>query len=76
MTVCSAECEANGTACSIYDPNICCDLNCVGGCTGPLASDCLVCKKVVTFTQNKACRAKCAETDLEVSYFKLAHIIK
>ena len=64
ISACATPCESgfcNGT--------ICCDINCIGGCTGPSASDCVACKDVMYYgdgIQKPVCVKKCPQGTIKV----------
>ncbi|CAH8294879.1 unnamed protein product, partial [Schistosoma turkestanicum] len=53
---CDSVCTDNGLACHLDDPQICCDLECSGGCSGPSPNECLSCKHVKL---NELCLSHC-----------------
>ncbi|KAG8180786.1 hypothetical protein JTE90_012965 [Oedothorax gibbosus] len=57
--VCSkTDCELNATC---YNSTHCCHPECLGGCYGPLSSDCIACKHVMYYDEKygKRCMKKC-----------------
>ncbi len=64
--VCSDSCRSQGLACMINNRTECCHHSCMGGCTGPLAGDCLSCKHRL---YNGSCVEKCPAHLFEVSLF-------
>eukprot|EP00108_Taenia_solium_P005524 TsM_000256600 transcript=TsM_000256600 gene=TsM_000256600 len=56
--VCTAKCRDASLSCSIHNTSECCHLNCLGGCTGPTAGDCLICRN---FHYNNTCLSSCPD---------------
>nr|VZI48547.1 unnamed protein product [Spirometra erinaceieuropaei] len=54
--VCAPECSALSRSCHIKDSSVCCHQECLGGCNGPSAEDCLVCRN---FQHNGTCIESC-----------------
>ncbi|KAL5109940.1 hypothetical protein TcWFU_002385 [Taenia crassiceps] len=54
--VCTAKCRDASLSCSIHNTSECCHPNCLGGCTGPTAGDCLICRN---FHHNNTCLSSC-----------------
>ncbi|KAL6111520.1 erbb3 [Pungitius sinensis] len=55
-TVCAAQCNSR---CFGRDPNECCHIECAGGCTGPLDTNCFACRN---FNNSGACVPLCPQT--------------
>ncbi|GIY90189.1 insulin-like peptide receptor [Caerostris darwini] len=55
---CKTDCEHNATC---YNSTHCCHPECLGGCYGPLSSDCIACKHVMYYDEKygKRCMKKC-----------------
>ena len=66
---CVTECPAS-CASGVCSGDICCDKNCMGGCTGPEASQCIACKQVMVRDSNEfpRCAQRCAPGTYEVSF--------
>ncbi|VDO04942.1 unnamed protein product [Rodentolepis nana] len=56
--ICSSKCRDNGLTCSVHNTRECCHSNCLGGCTGPTADDCLICRN---FHYNNTCLSSCPD---------------
>ncbi|CDS42114.1 insulin growth factor 1 receptor beta [Echinococcus multilocularis] len=56
--VCAAKCRDASLSCSIHNISECCHANCLGGCTGPTAGDCLICRD---FHHNDMCLSSCPD---------------
>ncbi|VDM02428.1 unnamed protein product [Schistocephalus solidus] len=54
--VCAPECAVLSRSCHIKNTNLCCHQQCLGGCSGPSAQDCLVCRN---FQHNGTCIESC-----------------
>lgn len=55
-TVCAPQCNGR---CFGRNPNECCHIECAGGCTGPLDTDCYACRK---FNNSGSCVPLCPQT--------------
>ncbi|XP_037627238.1 receptor tyrosine-protein kinase erbB-3a isoform X2 [Sebastes umbrosus] len=55
-TVCAAQCNGR---CFGRNPSECCHIECAGGCTGPLDTDCFACRN---FNNSGACVPLCPQT--------------
>ncbi|VDM20058.1 unnamed protein product [Hydatigera taeniaeformis] len=56
--VCNAKCRDASLSCSMQNTSECCHPNCLGGCTGPTAGDCLICRN---FHYNNMCLSSCPD---------------
>ena len=65
VTVCNSSCGQR--SCMQNDSNTCCDILCVGGCTGPKASDCVACSGVV---HGKTCMKTCPAQAMGVLFLE------
>ncbi|XP_030624452.1 receptor tyrosine-protein kinase erbB-3b [Chanos chanos] len=54
-TVCAPQCNGR---CFGTSPRECCDMECAGGCTGPLDTDCFACRHV---NESRACVSRCPQ---------------
>uniref|UniRef100_A0A5K3FV77 receptor protein-tyrosine kinase n=2 Tax=Mesocestoides corti TaxID=53468 RepID=A0A5K3FV77_MESCO len=54
--ICAAKCREASLSCSVQNASQCCHPTCLGGCTGPAANDCLVCRN---FRLNNMCISSC-----------------
>lgn len=61
--VCTAKCRDASLSCSVHNTSECCHPNCLGGCTGPTAGDCLICRN---FHHNNTCLSSCPDGLYEV----------
>ena len=64
-----AACDTRLCPSGMCDKGRCCDKNCIGGCTGPSNRDCVACRNVMVFNNNRTfCAEKCLPGTYEVSF--------
>ncbi|KAG5446207.1 Insulin-like growth factor 1 receptor [Clonorchis sinensis] len=63
QTGCSVKCTNANLACYSANPNLCCDPECLGACTGPGPDDCVACKHVF---YNGRCLPACPGEYLQI----------